>query len=132
MRYLVVASTKITGAGLKNLSELKGLKLLDVAYNPEFSGDGFQWLGALPELEWLKAMKTKVTDDALKHLAPLTKLNTLILSENEITDAGLKHLAAIHSLGLLEIEKTKVTAAGVADFKKALPNCRVVTDVPTP
>jgi len=43
-----------------------------------------------------------------------------------VTDAGLKELGVLKGLRALVLFDTKVTDAGVADFKRALPDCKIV------
>jgi hypothetical protein len=66
----------------------------------------------------------------MKELASLKELQTLTLNETQITDTGLKELAALKQLKALHLSNTKVTKMGVAEFKKALPNCRVLEPMP--
>ena len=68
---------------------------------------------------------TRVTDAGIKELAKSQQLGTLFLTDTQITDAGLKDVTKLHKLKMLRIRGTKVTKAGVAEFKKALPNCRI-------
>jgi hypothetical protein len=97
-------ATDATDADLKRLKEFKGLTGV--------------WLsGAI-----------NVTDVGMKELKDLKNLKTIILPFTQVTDEGLKELKALKKLQYLDVSKTKVTAAGVMDFKKALPDCRVVVD----
>jgi hypothetical protein len=45
-----------------------------------------------------------------------------------LTDTGLSELKALSRLTYINLRGNKVTAAGVADFQKALPECRVEWD----
>jgi len=68
---------------------------------------------------------TKATDADLKQLTALKSLKGINLTGTMVTDAGLKELAAIKTLEALNVFGTKVTDAGKAQFRKALPKCKV-------
>ena len=97
---LILADTRITDEGLKEMAKLQRLETLQLSY-------------------------TRVTDAGIKELAKSQQLGTLFLTDTQITDAGLKDVTKLHKLKMLRIRGTKVTKAGVAEFKKALPNCRI-------
>ncbi len=66
----------VTDAGLRHLSGLANLELLNVQYR-------------------------NVGDEGLKHLRGLTKLKDLDLDSTKVTDAGLEHLRGLTSLRVL-------------------------------
>lgn len=88
-------------AGLKGLSELRMISVLNLADCKE------------------------ATDEAIKELIPIQSLETLSLAGTPVTDAGLKHLAALPLLVSLDLTGTKVTDAAVAELQKARPRCKV-------
>ena len=67
-----------------------------------------------------------MTDAELKALAPLKNLSHRDLGETPVTDAGRKELAPLQKLTHLGLVGTRVTKKGVAEFQKALPNCKIV------
>lgn len=102
--YLVdLTGTKVTDAGLKKLSGLTNLTILNL-------------------------QGTEVTDAGLKSLAEHKNLSQLNLNATRVTDAGLKELAACMNLVVLELG-SKVTDAGVANLRKALPKCKIFEPV---
>ena len=100
LNTLTVARTAITDRGLKQLSGMKGLAILDLAENQQ------------------------ITDAGLEDLVVLPLIN-LNLSNTRITDAGLPHLKKLSKLQDLNLSATGITEAGLADLKAALPNCKI-------
>ena len=99
--FVVFEFTKLTDAGLKEVSKLQNLEKL-----------------SLPK---------QITDEGLKEVAQLQKLTYLHLTFcDQISDAGLKELAKLKKLKFLSLVNTQVTDAGVAELRKALPNCRII------
>jgi hypothetical protein len=97
--FVVFEFTKLTDAGLKEVSKLQKLEKL-----------------SLPK---------QITDEGLKEVAQLQKLTYLHLTDTKISDAGLKELAKLKKLKFLSLVNTQVTDAGVAELRKALPKCDI-------
>jgi Leucine Rich repeat len=70
----------------------------------------------------------KIGNDHLEVVGEMTRLASLSLSQTAVTDAGLPHLRKLVKLEVLYLRGTKVTAAGVADLQKALPECKIDWD----
>jgi hypothetical protein len=87
---LTLHNSQATGAGLKDLANLRRLSL-------HFS--------------------KKVTDESLSNLSGMKKLAFLNLSGTSITDAGLRNLAGLEELAELHLESTAVTGAGLKELK---------------
>jgi internalin A len=141
---------EITDAGLKHLSRLHRLRILDMEH-VAVTGTGFDDLRGT-NLQRLVLSKTLINDEGLRHLHGLPKLQEFILSGKsvqvtdaglaplkdlrnlrvlglrgtQITDAGLRHLKGLTSLQRLDIAETKVTKAGVDDLQHALPKAHVI------
>jgi hypothetical protein len=64
----------------------------------------------------------------MRLLAAFPHLGEVSLRGTSITDAGLKHLAQFKTLKGVVLEGTKTTREGVAEFQRALPECRVKWD----
>jgi len=128
LQVLALQGTPVTGAGLKELASLNGLQDLDLG-GTKVTDAGLKMLAGLKSLQVLWLVHTKVTDTGLKELASLKSLRYLNLRETQMTDAGLKELAGLKSLQTLELRDTKVTAQGIATLHKALPGCRIDSDV---
>ena len=67
MKYLNLADTEISDAGLINLGKMAGLESLDLT-------------------------STKISDDGLAHLYGLKNLKTLTVRQTEVTAAGADKL----------------------------------------
>jgi Leucine-rich repeat (LRR) protein len=78
--------------------------MLNLENNPHFRADGGELIGKV-----------------------LTYLRVLKLNDTQVSDEGLKHLARLTNLQELDLRGTNVTAAGVAELRKALPNCKIIT-----
>ena len=150
LRYLSLAGTKVTDAGLEHTKVLKDLQELHLD-GTAISDDGLSRIKGLENLEVLDLKDTKITDEGLAHLKPLrnlkglyltrtrigdaglahvgtlTDLSTLILWDTQITDAGLAHLRSLHNLRELILWKTRVTDQAASELKKALPDCDIST-----
>ena len=101
VRVVDLSTAQDTDAGLAHLQGLTGLQVL-----------------------WLS--NTQVTDAGLAHLHGLTALQDLILlGSTQVTDTGLAHLQGLTALKELWLSGTQVTDAGRAQFRQALPNCRI-------
>ena len=145
---------KLTGKGLRQLSELTGLSLHDAA---NVTAEGIEELAQLPKFYSLMidgyfhkvqlterhidaVTKLKLTefltdavgiDDALlTRLSKMETLQVLVLNKSPITDTGLAELKKLKGLTNLSLVGTKVTAAGVVDLQQALPNCKIEWDAP--
>ena len=94
--------TRVTDAGLMEISKLTGIK------------------------ELLFNFEARITDAGLKEIAKLRQLEGLSLMETSITDEGLKEVARLKNLKGLNLQRTKVTSAGIAALRKALPKCRIL------
>lgn len=152
LRFLSLAETGITDAGLVHLSRLTLLEELHLD-NTYITDDGLGALAALPSLRvldlkdtnvtdhglaTLKAFtnlrglyltRTRITDAGLAHIADLQNLETLILWDTDITDAGLPHLKSLTRLRELILWGTRVTEQGAETLGRALPDCDISTNM---
>ncbi len=114
----------VTDAGVAQLAPLARLRILDLK-GTRVTDAGLAVLRHFPRLQALYLTRTAITDAGLAHVARLADLRTLILWDTAITDAGLEHLAGLHRLTDLILWNTRVTAAGAAALAEALPACDV-------
>ena len=126
----VVRQIKIMGAvddGV--LSAIGGLTQLSELHlsGPAITDDVLPPLARFAKLPSLYLNISGITDDGLRHLKP-AKLTKLSLYATQIGDRGLEHLREVASLEYLNLNKTHVTAASVAEFHKALPQCKIEWD----
>jgi formylglycine-generating enzyme required for sulfatase activity/Leucine-rich repeat (LRR) protein len=124
--------TKVTNAGLKELSGINGLNIrltpiADVRELGNVTDADLKELAGLKNLTMLDLKYTNVTDAGLKELAGLTNLTTLDLSGTKVTDAGLKELASLTNLTTLDLSTLiGVSARGVNPLRAALPKTKII------
>ncbi len=152
LRFLSLAETKISDAGLVHLKALKVLQELHLD-NTSVTDNGLVRLASLQTLQILDLKGTKITDAGLAHLRPLQNLRGLYLTRTGITDAGLTHLTTLGNLetlilwdtrisdtGLLQLRplknlrelilwNTQVTEKGADGLRRGLPDCDISTDM---
>ncbi len=130
------------------LPNLYTLELLDAA---TISGDGFQNLHQLDDLQILRLHRARISDESMSHLAGIQNLKILDLvavrslsddgfvhlkdvsslewlrvSRTRFGDQALEALATLRRLTYIEVSETNVTPAGVSSFQMKRPNCTVV------
>ena len=94
LRWLDLAGTKITDAGLTPLS-------------------------GMPNLTRLHLERTAITDAGLSHLSRIASLEYLDLYATQITDAGLEQLQRLPHLRHIYLWQTKVTPSAATAFTEA-------------
>ena len=78
-------------------------------------------VGQLPELVFLSADRSPVTEKGLAHLSGLRKLQVLSLVDTPVSDQGLASLERLHSLQSLWLAGSGVTDAGMAQRQENAP-----------
>jgi hypothetical protein len=81
--------------------------------------------GCFPSLATLDLSRTPA-GRRLKNLYGTRAMRRLFLDDLKIGDASLRWLAGWDSLELLSIRGSDATDAGIAEFQRALPNCKIV------
>ncbi|WP_020470036.1 leucine-rich repeat domain-containing protein [Zavarzinella formosa] len=124
---------KITAAGLKELKDLPGLRILWLA-GLGIKAEEFVNLSGVPALEIATFDQGTVSDEALRTLArhdvlhllateargrdqPLKAFTAMNLSKQPITDDGLKTLRNVATLTDLNLSETSVSDAGANELK---------------
>lgn len=102
VKWMDLARTQVTDAGLANLAGMKNLSRLHLE-------------------------NTKITDAGLDHLKGLANLEYLNLYGTQVTDAGIQKLAGLKNLKKLFVWQTKVTDAGAQKLIAAVPGIDVNT-----
>jgi internalin A len=124
LHTLYLGTIYLTDKGVEHIAGLTNLRKLSMG--PENANQALKHLAGLTNLRELSLYGSDVTDEGLKHLAALGNLRRLDLVSRDITDEGLEHLKALHNLRYVDVSGTGVTDEGMREFKKALPECRVV------
>jgi uncharacterized membrane protein/YHS domain-containing protein len=93
LRWLDLAGTKITDAGLRAVAAMPNLKRLHLE-RTAITDTGLARLGTLTELEYLNIYGTAVTDAGLASLQAMPRLRQLYLWQTKVTPAAAKAFAA--------------------------------------
>lgn len=128
LQELHLDNTHVTDAGLEQIAALKSLRVLDLK-GTRITDAGLAHLRPLVNLRGLYLTRTPITDAGLAHVAQLLNLETLILWETAVSDEGLAHLRPLTKLTELILWETEVTEEGAAALQSALPNCEVSTNM---
>jgi hypothetical protein len=118
--YLV--ESEITDSGLKQLSELTNLVVLNLD-KTQISDDGLRHLSGVTKLWHLDLGNTQITNEGLRHMEGM-KLVFLHLDDTLVTDEGLQHLIGMKNLRSLYLNGTQVADERKMALKK---HCRIVT-----
>ena len=126
--------TRVTDAGLKKWSETPAAARYTAlaVHSPELTGAGLAALKGFPAVTALELGGLRITDAGMAHVAALPALAALDLDHTALTDEGLATLAALKGLKALSVRGTRVTAAGLRKFEKAVPGCKVRSDLAPP
>ncbi|MBL9168937.1 MAG: protein kinase [Verrucomicrobiales bacterium] len=126
LRTARLEGTGITAEGLRALSTAPGLLELSVGYCQNLSEEDFvDVLPEMPRLRKLELVNAPIGNQAAGAIATLTNLVDLHLSATRIDDRGLARLASLSQLENIALPRTRVTAEGIAEFKRALPRCKI-------
>jgi len=131
LKELTLAETRITDAGLAQLQGLTGLRRL-VLDGASIQGPGLLYLQKLPELADLRLGCQTLADFFISELVGLKKLERLSLAKSSVSDQGAQQLVQLTQLKELDLSHTKVTAARLAELKRSLPHCRIITATEIP
>jgi mono/diheme cytochrome c family protein len=91
VRWLNLARTQISDAGLGELAGLKNLTHLHLE-KTEIGDAGLSHLKSLGALEYLNLYGTNVSDVGVESLATLPKLKRLFLWQTQVSEAGIERL----------------------------------------
>jgi hypothetical protein len=127
LSYLILARTRITGEGLRQLRRYERVRGLDLS-GTQVTDAGLAHLNGMETLEGLDLSGTPVTDRGIAALRNCKSLYGIDISDTQVTDAGLDHLRGL-PLRILNLPGTRVTSQAVAELRKALPEA-VISGVP--
>ncbi len=125
LQSLSFMATDITDAGLQNLKSLSELKDLRIG-GGRISDKGCAYLKELTKLRELSLFRTGISESGLGSVGKLTNLEILRLHSIPISDRGMQHLRGLRNLKTLDLDESKVSAEAVEQFKKAVPNAKVI------
>jgi YHS domain-containing protein/uncharacterized membrane protein len=96
LRWLDLGGTKVTDAGLTNLSAMPNLTRLHLE-RTQVTDSGLGRLSGLTELEYLNLYATAVSDSGLTVLQGLPKLKQIYLWQTKVTPGAAQALAEAHT-----------------------------------
>jgi Leucine-rich repeat (LRR) protein len=124
IKYLDLYEAALTDAAMKEVGQLTNLMTLDVAGKKTFTDAGLGHLKSLKELRKLNLV-ANLSDDGLKGFENFPHLKVLSLDCPNITDCGIGHLKELKKLRDLSLRTTKVSDSWEAEFRAALPACKI-------
>ncbi|MCA9173688.1 MAG: hypothetical protein KDB14_04305 [Planctomycetales bacterium] len=126
LQILFASGTKVTGAGLRQLTPAN-VPLLSTLYLAELSLDDRDLL-QLPvhdKLQRLVLRDNQLGDGAAAHVSRFRGLDYLDFSRTGLTDEGLRTLAELPLLYILDLDGSQVTSDGILEIREARPSLRV-------
>jgi hypothetical protein len=127
LRWLDLAGTKVSDAGMAYVSSMSNLTRLHVE-RTSLTDQGLARLATLPKLQYLNLYGTEITDRGLSSLNSLPELKQLYLWQTKVTPAAAKAFA--ESLGDEEQLQRWREEIGILTAK--IKNAQVIVDVGTP
>lgn len=118
LKFLTIEGGKITGNGLKFITQCIELKTLELGRNPKLGDELAPFLRGLKSLCRLDLMDTRVGDTTAREIAQLPTLLSLGLGRTKVSDAGAKCLLALKQLIELQLFGTNISDAAVVDISK--------------
>jgi Leucine-rich repeat (LRR) protein len=121
LQRLKIISVHCSDAGLKPLTELKNLLVLEIFGGRSITDDGLKHLGELTRLQELSLRDcSRLTGAGLNHLRRLEQLDTLVLSPGQANDEGFACLTAFPRLREINVlgfvQEAQVTDKGLSNL----------------
>jgi YHS domain-containing protein len=127
LRWLDLAGTKITDAGLAHLKPMANLTRLHLE-RTRITDAGLTRLAALHGLEYLNLYGTPITDAGLPSLQSLPKLKKVYLWQTKVTPRAAQAFAE----SLTDTDQIKSWQAEIEQIQVKIKNERALVDVGTP
>lgn len=121
--WLKLGGTKITDAGLKEISKLKNLNKLHLEHT-SVTDAGLANLKNLPYLEYINLVDTKVTDAGLNNIASMQGLKSVYVWQSAVTDSAVSKITRQYPKLMIV---NGFNEAAVAQFLKAGDTANIVT-----
>ena len=124
LQNLDVWGGKITGVGLRLLSQLHGLQCLKLG-GMDVPNDEMSELAQLSELTELNLISTNLSDDGLKGVAQSSGIDSLDVRNTRVTDPGLEAVIRLPHLKKLELSGRLLSKQALEKLQNTLPACRI-------
>jgi Leucine-rich repeat (LRR) protein len=138
LRRLSLGGNKLTAAGLQFLREEPRLSYLDISgtqrtdsglWSITLTSEGVEAIATVTDLVDLNLGGTAISAGGLKTLASLPRLERLTLQNcKRVGHDAVPVLSSWTRLRWLDVAGTQLTPEDVAALKKALPECRILSD----
>ncbi|MCA9082977.1 MAG: hypothetical protein KDA81_02930 [Planctomycetaceae bacterium] len=125
-----VTSVDLSGSSITSISALSSMENLTVLDLSETAIDSVAELANTKQLTTLNLSRTSVASGVASTLRTMPKLTHLDLSYTAINEFGIDELADMTSLESLNLTGVDVPEGALADLKKSLSDCDVITDQP--
>ncbi len=128
LESLGLSRLQMTEKGIGHFRDCQNLRTFSVS-NSSLGDAAFAQLKSFPKLDQISFASDQVTNAGLATLPILKELTLLSLSGTQFDDAGVEHFKKLTKLTSLHLVQNKLTSAGLAELRKALPDCKIETDV---
>jgi hypothetical protein len=119
IRKLRFRNTGVTAAGIKKLTGLNELELLDLRDCTNIGDSGLETIATFTKLKSLLVNGEQVTDAGISHISALTELQLLVLPRSQVTDTGIAALSGTKKLKELDLFQAPISASGLAQLAEA-------------
>lgn len=98
---------------IESMQQLPLLESVDLSYNKEFTGRGFEKLAGLSKIFNMQVNDTSLSDEGVAGLAKLPGVKYFSLNNTKVTDAGLSALPPMPQFDNIAVRFTNVTVRGL-------------------
>jgi len=118
LKYVTIAGTRITGNGIRFISQNADLRTLELGSNSELGNELAQYIGNFKNLCYLDLMDTQVGDPTMVEIAKVPSLLVLGLGRTKVGDNGARSLPALEQLVELRLFGTNVSDVGISSVSQ--------------
>jgi serine/threonine protein kinase len=126
LQELSLVDNELTDAGVQIISQIPGLRTLNLEGNTRISDVGLKYISPSRTIRELNLRHTKINDEGMKDLARMTQLEKLHLDDTEVTDRGVNMLGDLKNLTNLQLNNDAITDGALQTISKTWPNLTVL------
>jgi len=126
LKELNLVDNDLTDAGVQIISQISGLRTLNLEGNTRISDAGLKYISPSRTIRELNLRHTKINDEGMQDLARMTQLEEVHLDDTEITDRGLTMLGDLKNLTNLQLNNDAITDGALQTVSKTWPNLKVL------